>query len=235
MTETSSATQEKPTLTLPTGEVFTGETWEEVAKKQAEALVNTKKWGQEQKAHAEELESQVRESSQTTQPQAGDGEYNRGRAEYWALVQAGKEDEAADLMDSYRYGIPKNEVREYVKNMFKNSERAGYSLQLNAFHNEHPDFPGGNEAAQKIFKQIEIAQAPVNAATMGMAYEALVRRGDITPLTLEEIENQGPKPAPALTGGGGNAQEQSALAEFEKLNKMSTAEMEAYLREKGMM
>lgn len=118
-----------------------------------------------------------------------------------------------------------NRVREYIEGV----------SEIQTFLIRHPEFPGGDEATDLIFKEIQDQKQEANAQNIEYHYLRLVNDKKITPLSSEEVtkitgapERVVPPSLPGSSGATGQSGYTEAQllsmprAEFDKLVEAGT-------------
>lgn len=226
-------------LKLATGEVIKAANYEEALKVAVQMTENTKKVYQEEKAARERLEAQVGtlsqqvETLQRPKPQPQDGKFSND--EYFRLLNSDPIG-AANYLDAHRLGIERPElVPQRFNEMYTGiTEMQGQSL-AGMFLQQHSDFPQTPEAGRLLsarVKELAATGHPSDLNTMNMAWQDLLSEDKIKPLEQKEQERE--EPNPDLRGSGSGVEELSVDEEV-KLMNMPAAELEAYMRQKGVL
>jgi len=138
---------------------------------------------------------------------------------------------AADYQDSYRFGV--DNPREYLANLSQKVEILDSQTLAAGFVNQHPEFPQDADSAKAITDRMVALKNqgfPVVQSTMDLAWMQLQNEGKLKPLDLENQQQEELNPSLGGTGSGA-----IAASEVQKAEQMSTKELEAYLKSKGML
>lgn len=224
---------------LADGSVVKAENVEEAFKTVAKMKEDTSAALREERRAREEMETRLNqlqmEVAQRNQPPPPDDRgFNRER--YFRLVG---EDPimAQNYLDAARFGIADPAL---VPGYFQNTVQKVSALEGETiaakFVNSHPDFPGGVKEAELLTEEVIRLQQtghPLNMGTLELAWRNMVETERIVPL---EPPEETPETNPSLGGGGASALDaEVARVEDEVLQgKMSTADLEKYLRSKGL-
>lgn len=224
---------------LADGSVVKAENIEEAFKTVAKMKEDTAAALRESRQSQEQLQQQINQlqmevAQRTAPPPQDDRAFNRDR--YFRLVG---EDPimAQNYLDAARFGIPDpTQVPGYFQGAFqKVSDLEGTTLAAN-FVNTHPDFPGGTKEADLLTREVFRLQQtghPMNMGTLELAWRNMVDSEQIIPL---EPPQEGIEPNPSLGGGGASALDAEIARVDQEVaeGKMSTADLEKYLRSKGL-
>lgn len=225
-------------LKLKDGTVVKADTPEEALKTLAKMYEDTKDWakGKLDESH-QEMETikaeQLRLSQQVLQNTHKDNGNGFDKDRYYQLLNQDPV-MAANYVDAQRFGIQEpSQVPSHFQRMderitaYEGQMLAGQFLQQHA-----EDFPQSAEAAKDLRGQMEYLTKqghPATIDTLNMAYDQLIGSGKIKPLEKHEQERDEPNPSPG--GSGANIPE----AELAKAENMSDADLEKYLRQKGVL
>lgn len=221
-------------LKLENGNVIKAESAEEALKVAAKMIEDNSKAYRETKASLDQLQGQygnLQQQVESLKPKpSSNGGFNNDT--YFKLLN---EDplKAQNYIDAHRFGIPNpDDVPGYFTGMYeKISSLDGQTLAA-GFVNMHPEFPQDADTAKTLTQrvvQLKNEGHPTTMTTMEMAYTQLVNEGKIKPMETKEEEREETPPSP---GGSGGVLSDAELA---KVERMSTAEMSAYLKSKGLL
>lgn len=228
--------EQKPVeLTLGDGTVVKGanmdEAFKNLAKMKEDTAAALKAAREEADRFRQESEQYGSELQRYKNPPPKDGEFNKN--EYYRLLN---EDplEAQNYLDRQRFGTEDpvgafNQMQEKVQAMYQQSLTA-------QFWAAHPEFPGGKDAARQMTQRVQEMTNnghPLSGETMEMAYNQLVREEVIKPVERKAEPEE--RPNPSLSSGAGAITEEQMASEIRKIEQMSTDQMEAYLRSKGVL
>lgn len=221
------------------GNVVKAENVEEAFKTVAKMKEDTTAALKEERRAREEMESRLTQlqtemAQRTPPPQDDSNGFNRER--YFRLVG---EDPimAQNYLDAARFGIPDpTQVPGYFQGAFQKVSNLEQSTLAANFVNTHPDFPGGTKEAEILTQEVMRLQAtghPVNMGTLELAWQNVVSEEKIKPIEAPQAEED---VNPSLGGGGtGTIDAEVARVEEEVMQgKMSTSDLEKYLRSKGL-
>lgn len=140
---------------------------------------------------------------------------------------------AQNYLDSYRFGIANpDEVPGYFQSMDRKISAFDQQLLAASFVQQHEDFPQTAETSKELTARVADLRNqgyPVTLDTMNMAYSQLVGEGKIKPI---EKRAQEPEELPPSPGGSGAVM---ADSEVRKAENMNDADLEKFLREKGVL
>lgn len=233
MTETTTTTENKAEefkIQLPTGEVYEGKDWKDVAEKVAKAKQDTADAYKTEKQQREELEAQIEAAKPKPQPQQGEIDYTP----YWALVNSGKMIEASNWLDAKRFGFDTpEEVVPTLTGAVRKTNELSDMVEIERFKMANPDFPATAEASDALMSTIKQWNVPWDSRTLTAAYKTLVTEGKVKPVE-EKKTDLGGAPPPGVTVGSG-AITPATNAELEEFQKLPLDKMEEELRKKGLM
>lgn len=225
-------------VTLGDGTVVKGANIEEAFKSLAKMKEDTAaalRQEREQRTQYEQrlsaMEQAQREREFAAQRQVKPGEFDKN--EYYRLLN---EDPIAaqNFVDAHRFGLQDpSSVPGYFQRIDRTVTALDQQAATAAFIAQHPEFPGGDEAARMMREQVEALVNeghPFSARTLGIAYNDLVGAGRIKP-ALEEEQREPPAP-PSLSASGGGQVDTDLIS---KAEKMSDAELEKLLRQQGVL
>jgi hypothetical protein len=217
-------------IELPTGEVFKGKSWEEVANAAAKAKLDTTTAYKTEKERREALEAQVA-AAVTPAPQPANGN-GFDAAKYWTMINEGK------LLDAEKYKLgalfelePEMVVSTFRETVRKTDEVYD-TIEIEKFKSTHPDFPGGEEASAAVMGRVKEYGGTWDAKVLHRAYKDLVEEGRVKPLQLEDAAQQAFNAPPVLDGGSSGGQGDALLDQFQNL---TTDQMEQVLRKAGKL
>lgn len=224
-------------LKLADGSVIKAENVEEALKIAAKMKEDTSAALREEKAARESLQSRLdaieAQAREAARPRPVDGQFNKD--EYYRKLN---DDPIAaqNYLDSFRFGIPDpNAVPLTFQQMQRDVSVTRQESMAAQFMQQHAeDFPQTPEAARALRTQFEsyIASGyPATVETLNLAYNQTINEGTIKPLEKEPEETR-QEPNPVLAGGGASAVDAS---EMQKVEQMSDAELEKYMKEKGLL
>lgn len=221
-------------LKLENGNVIKADNAEEALKVAAKMIEDNSKAYRETKASLDALQGQYgtlqhEVESLKPKPSSNGGFSNE---QYFKLLN---EDplKAQNYIDAHRFGISNpDDVPGYFTGMYeKISSLDGQTLAA-GFVNMHPEFPQDNETAKSLTErivQLKKEGHPTTLTTMEMAYTQLVNEGKIKPLEMEKEEHEETPPSPGGSGGV------LTDAEVAKAEQMTTPQLAAYLKSKGLL
>jgi hypothetical protein len=227
-------------VTLADGSVVKAPNAEEAFKIVAKMKEDTSSALKEERTKREALEAQytglagqVEQLRQQNAPKpSGNGGYDPQT--YWKLAN---EDpmKAQNYLDSYRFGIQNpDDVPKTFQQMQEQVQRMhGDNLGLQFIQRHFEDFPATPENAKFLADRVKDLQAqghPVNVDTLDLAYSKLIEEGKIKPMEKQRAADD--QPNPSLSGSG---QADIPEAELAKAEEMTTADLEKYLKSKGMI
>lgn len=178
----------KFSVKLETGETFEGDPLE-VTTKMAEAHVNTKKWGQQNKTAAETAQQQF-DAYRTAHPEP-----------VAAVAQPNPQDAQLQsyLVEQWAKGLgykSADEAKAVLGKVVSTSEEVNNQLVASAFLAACPDFPNSPESIEAISKKLDDMKWEFTPQSMIAAHSMIVRENsqDATkgykPLTSEQINAQ---------------------------------------------
>lgn len=222
---------------FPTGEKIKAKDWKEAFEIAAKMTENTKTAHREEKALREAAEARAQQAQPAKQPENGDKTFDA--TVYWSMVNASSTDpmkliEAQNYMDSFRFGIPQDQVVSTFAETVRKTDALYDQVEIERFKMQHLDYPGDEKSAGILSETLKEMGIEWNARTLGMVYNDLVKQGKITPLETEEKTEEKTTfrgPAPSLSGGAsGHGQTEEEMAE-----SLTTPQLEALLIKQGML
>ena len=205
---------------LTTGQVYRGKTQDEVMQQLVRA-----------QEEASRTISDLRRQPEPEPQPAPAGEFDVNQ--YYKLL-AENPVAAQNYMLGYQLGIDPNEVVPTLRYVYDVSQRANASMQIAEFHARHPEYPGGTDSAELIFREMEgRGKRPLEATVEDLehAYYTLRDAKKIVPLETPVAGQQPQTYAPTL-GGNSGGQGADIVKDFSNL---SSAQMEAYFKKAGVM
>jgi len=224
-------------LKLADGSVIKAENVEEALKIAAKmkedtsaALKEEKQQREQLQARLDAIEAQAREAAK---PKPIEGQFNNDR--YFKLLN---EDPvaAANYIDSHRFGIADPaEVPATFQQMQRDVSVTRQEAMAAQFLQQHArDFPNTPEASKALRQQFEglLSQGyPATVDSLNLAYSQVISDGRIKPLD-DKPEPERIEANPNLSGGGASGIDAN---EMQRVESMSDKELEAYMREKGIL
>lgn len=217
-------------IELPTGEVFKGKSWEEVANAAAKAKADTTSAYKTEKEKREALESQLQAAVVPKKEETNGNGFNA--AKYWEMVNEGKLLDAEKYKLGALFDMPAETVVSTFRETVRKTDEVYDTIEIEKFKSSHPDYPGGEEASSAIMSRVKEYGGAWDARVMHRAYKDLVEEGKIKPMALDDTGSTGGAPLPVLEGGTSGASSDALLDQFTGL---STEQMEAVLRKAGKL
>lgn len=230
-------TQSQIELQLKTGEVIKAPSYEEALKIAVKMVEDNKEYARGLKDKSEALEQRMAaieaKAAADARPKPVEGQFNKD--EYYKRLNDDPIS-AQNYLDSYRFGIPDpNAVPTTFQQMQRDISVTRQEAMAAQFVQQHAkDFPQTPEAARDLRTRFEAYLAdgyPATIETLNLAYGRAVSEGTIKPLEEKEQEREEP-PNPNLSGGGAAGITDSEMA---KIDQMSDAELEKYMKSKGLI
>lgn len=227
-------TQQGVELKLANGNIIKAPTYEEALKVAVKMTEDTqaalKAEREAASAKTQELEARVNElANQIPKPAPAANGNGFDNQRYWQLLNSDPL-AAQNYLDSVRFGIGNPEaVPGYFQRMDERINNFDQQMLASQFIYQHEEFPATPENAAILTKQVEElvkAGHPASIETLNMAWGHVVETGKIKPLEVTTQETE--EAPPSLPGGGGQE-----IMPDDKFEKMSTQEMEAYLKSQG--
>lgn len=223
-------------LKLADGAVIKAATAEEALKIAAKMYEDTKNYAKDEKAQREAMEARIASiearAAEASKPKLQAGQFDNER--YFKLLN---EDpvSAANYLDAHRFGV---QDPSQVPGMFQGMQTDLSVMKQEAmaakFMQQHAkDFPQNAESARELrttFESYLNAGYPATVETLNLAYSNAINEGRIKPME-EKAEEEPVTPNPSLSGSGSSAD----AAEINKVEQMSDADLEKYLKEKGLL
>lgn len=227
--------EQKPVeLTLGDGTVVKGASLEEAFKTVAKMKEDTAAALRAEKEERLRLETQFHETQaelERLKAPKNDGEFNKN--EYYRLLN---EDpiSAQNYLDVHRFGTEDpvsrfNEVSSRVDELYQQNISATFVAR-------HPEFSQSEADAIAMtnrYRELLGRGHPYAYDTMELAYSQLLSEQKVKP--TERTPEKDDTPNPSLSAGAGAQIQDAATDEIRKLENMSTEQMEAYLRSKGVL
>lgn len=224
-------------LKLATGEVIKAPTYEEALKIAVKMAEDTKTVYQQEKQARENLEQRMAaieaRNAAAAQPKPNGNGYSQEK--YFQLLN---EDAmaAADYLDAHRFGIgdPSQVRPTFLKMQTDISQTRQEAMAAQFIQQHYEDFPQTPEAAKDLrmrFENLMSEGYPATLDTLNMAYSRAVSDGTIKPIEQKaEPERQEANPSLAGSGAQGITDEEAS-----KIDRMSDSELEAYMKQKGLL
>lgn len=216
-------------IELPTGEVFKGKSWEEVANAAAKAKSDTTTAYKTEKELREQAEARL---AAVPPPKIETNGNGVDWSKYWQMVNEGKMKEAVAFSLGAVFDMPADTVVSTFRETVRKTDEVYDTIEIEKFKSSHPDYPGGEEASSAIMSRVKEYGGAWDARVMHRAYKDLVEENKITPLALEDTNSAGGAPLPVLEGGTSGSSSDALLDQFSGL---STEQMEAVLRKAGKL
>jgi hypothetical protein len=211
---------------LGDGTVVKAANWEEAFNKVAEMKVNTAAAVRDREEQIRTLQAAQTSTTTTTQPASGtfDQKY------YWEIMNTDPV-AAANYLDATRFGVERPEqVPQLFNEMRSVSVNSADTMEITAFQQMNPDFPGTPEASGLIIDRLAARNAPLTAANLDYEYLKAVRAGDIVPL-IEESER--PFVPPSLGRGASLSREENNL--LEQIAQVPDDKLDEFYRKAGLL
>jgi hypothetical protein len=169
-------------FTLGDGTVVKAENWQEAFKKVAEMKVNTAAAVRDREEQIRILKEQPPSTTTTTTAIQANGFDPKA---YWELMNADPM-AASNYLDAHRFGVDSpDKVPQMFNEIVNVSTHSADTMEITAFQQMNPDFPGTPEAANLIIERLAQRNAPLTAANLDYEYLKAVRSGEIEPLQDE--------------------------------------------------
>lgn len=222
-----------------TGEVIKGKDMNEIVETLKKMHVDTRSALQETKKEKDALLA----ARVQPEPVKTNGEPAFNPDEYWKRINAGDILGAQNYVDSYRFGIPADEVVDTISTTVRQSQFAHDEIVTAKFKMENTDWPGTTEAANAVADRVRQMQAEASAQgdsvprwsvrTLNNAWQDVKKDGRIKALDTSEQKVEKPGgPPPTLKGtSGGSIEDQIA----ERAATMPMSEFEELLRKQGKL
>lgn len=182
----------------------------------------------------QEVEQARRQAELAAQPKrepVAEGKFDRDK--YFAMLN---EDPlgAQNYLDSYRFGTP--DPVGAISSTFARVDAFEQRMVAADFVQQHAaEYPVGDAKAARLLREKaqELVREghPFNLRTLNLGWDELVASGEIKPLEQKKEEKQ-EQANPSLAGGGSMGEVDAELA---RIDKMSDKELEATMRQRGMM
>lgn len=210
---------------------------EDTAAALAEARAEAIRYKTESEATAGRLQ-ELERAREVKQPIAtGNGKMSAEQHQRWQQYYAdGDPVGAANYVDSIRFGIPSPDavpgafigMSNQVTDLTKMNVAATFMAEN---YDVYDQTPANNRILNQELDKLYSQGFPYNAQTAKFAFDECVRRGVMKEKEIETQRNE-PEPNPTL-GGPGSAG--GLTQEEQKYESMTTAQLEALVRSKGMI
>lgn len=223
-------------LTLGDGSVVKGANLEEAFENLKKAKENASAEIRRQKEQAEALQNQYQNLQQEVErlkkPVQTDGS-KFDKETYYKMLNDDPI-QAQDYLDRYRWDRDPKDVIQSFQNVENQVSVLTQQSVAAAFLQQHADdFPPDPEAAKALTNKMREYTSngiPFNVMTLNAAYNELVQNQVIKPVQATQTQESGPNPS--LSGAGRQSTED---ADIQKAEKMTDADLEKFLRTKGVL
>ena len=235
--EASAASQEV-VLKLESGETFKGKDWEDVARKAAQAKVDTGTALRDREGQVRTHESTISDLQRATEARrettkaSTSPQFNQ-QAFITQIESDGPEAIASALAHTLGYGNT-DELRKDFKGIQEATESYKENYHIAVFSQRCPDYPGGEKPSAALMQGLKDRGVDFNADNLESGWNQMKRSGDFKPLEISDQETAVTPRTPAPThlegtrgGGGGVTEAEEMMANFEK---MSPEEQETFLK-----
>lgn len=212
-------------FTLGDGTVVKATSWEEAFNKVSEMKVNTS-------AALRDREAQIRtfQEQQQAPPQpevtSGNGFDTK---KYWELMNVDPV-AAQNYLDAARFGVDNpDQVPQLFGEMRNVSTQSADQMEIQAFMQRNPDFPGTPEIADKLINTLAQNGEALTARNLEYYYLSGVRDGIYEPLVEEKGGTFIP---PSLRGGSTSG---SPAVTMDQVNNMSDDQYDDMMRRLGLL
>lgn len=230
--EEAPAAPETPTkfeLKLESGEVFTGDSWEDVANKVGASKSPTSIALRDREQQIRDLKAELekRQEAPPPAPADGNGFDNERFFDLWGNSPL----DAIDYAIAYRLGVDPAQVASVLPYTRDVTMAAGANMQTALFHQEYPDFPGGDDAAKLMTDIMNEEGLDWTSRNLGSVYGRLVSQGKLQPRKAAEAPSAPESDIPPDVEGQPADLPTNELADIEAL---PTDELEKRLAKLGM-
>ena len=237
MSTTPVVTDKPIEITLGDGSVVKGANLEEAFNNLKQMKENTAAELRRQREEAQGIKSQYETLQQEVEklknpPRVDDGK-SFNKDQYYRMLN---DDPIAaqDYLDRYRWDMDPSQVRQQFQNVVQQVSELTQSQVAGVFLAQHAeDFPPDTEAARALsgrVRELSMRGLPFNIDTMNYAYSQLIQEQVIKPVQKQDEPDA--QPNPSLSGAGRVPAEE---AELRKVENMSDADLEKYMRSKGLI
>lgn len=214
----ATAAQALKRIETSTGQVFEGQTDEELLRKLTASVESGTTHIHNLNQRLDELQQQVR------QPQTPQNGQKSAQDQYWEIWQ--KDPIAADrYAKAVRLGVPVDAVDQIERQTIQNASALAQNTALADFKDRCPDYPTTDTQAAEAMKGYLAQRFPgqqVTADTLELAFNHLVRTGQVVPLDVP-IEGYGD---PQMTMPNPGPGQQLPQADFERQFRSMTTEQQ---------
>lgn len=209
-------------IKLATGEVFKGKDEKEVLGKLAKA--------KEDATYAiRDREEQIRGLQAPPPSPASEGQKFDPQTYYNLFAQDPQA--ALTYQLSFLVGLPAEEVAPAIRYSYDVSQHAAALLETSAFHQRHPEFPGGDEATDLMIRKLNEKNMDWTADNLELVFSELSREGRLKPAQPQPETSHHVAPPPSFSPSAPSPSS-DIISSFENL---SSAEQEKLLRKWGMI
>lgn len=226
-----------------TGQVYKGNSWEEVAQEIAKAQEHASRTIREQREEREQLlaELREREAREVKTPSASPKEFDKVKFyNTWGVDPYAAEKEVIKQVLAEEFGVESfDELRQGYQFAYQKSLGLHQNEELFKFFAAHPEYTGSEEDAAKMTEWIEknydfdpSKQKFVTADQFEYAYYKLIEEGRIAPPEPAEAASRTRPEAPPTLDGSAPPGMQDKIANADTL---PDKELESLMRSLGML
>lgn len=218
------------TVTTKDGSTYTADTQEALLEKVAQAKGDTG-------LALRDRENQLRDRPANSPPLAAPPSSSTGldQAGYLTMADTDFEGAVATAVES-KLGLNKGELTPSFERLQTGVDSYITDKNIASFQSRCPEYPYGKANANKITALLDKDERDYTAANLESAFRELVREGQITPLTEEQMKGVtaaqlggGAPPPPDISAGGGAPPPDPIQETLNKFQSMTTEEQREFL------
>jgi hypothetical protein len=235
----ASAGNQEVVLKTESGEVFKGKDWEDVARKAAQAKVDTGTALRDREGQVRTHESTIADLQRATEARRETTQASTSPQFNQQKFLTDVETDASEAITSalaHSLGYENtDELRQDFKGIQEATESYKENYHIAVFTQRCPDYPGGDKASAAMLQIIKDRGQGCTADNYESAWNQMKRSGDFKPLEISQQETTTTARATAPVhlegtrggGGGGLSEADEMMANFDK---MTVEEQEAFMK-----
>jgi hypothetical protein len=235
----ASATSQEVVLKTESGEVFKGKDWEDVARKAAQAKVDTGTAVRDREGQVRDLQTKISDLQRATEERrettkaSTSPQFNQQK--FLTDVETDASEAIGSALAHYLGYDDGATMRTGFKRIDEASESYIENYHIARFTQQCPDYPGGKEASDEMFKRLKEQNLDATAGNLRLTWMEIKDEGKIKPIETSEQETTtttrvgAPPPLEGTRGaGGGGMNEDEEM--MEKFGNMTVEQQEAFMK-----
>ena len=230
---------EEVVLKTKGGEVFKGKNWEEVAQKAAQAKEDTGTAVRDREGQVRDLQTKISDLQRATEERRETTKASTspqfGQQTFLTQVETDAPEAIASALAHSLGFNDSNELRAFVTRTGEATESYIENYHIARFTQKCPDYPGGKEASDEMFKRLKAQNLDATADNMRITWMEIKDEGKIKPLEISDQETAVTPRTPAPThlegtgggGGGGMTADEEMMSKFDN---MTVEQQEVFMK-----